>query len=419
MNDIRSDLKMLSLKMTYVPIYKCFSIQYMLCKTVFELKKIDIPPIKIVKNKIYTLEFNLSQYENYDISILFFDLIHVLSHSMLNQFDRGSNLDEKIWNESCDLFINVTFIPMLIKHEILIVKDIKMDLNTYEKYKIERKIKYDKKYFNLTEYQIYNMLINDSQVQQNNTDLSYNNQDICNNLFEQDMINNTNKQQDIKDETILNECDYILGKELLHAYMKSDNHRKYFEKILEAIEYKIDWQQILRDSLTSYLCKYDSYGWSSIRLTSFTTGIILPGKITEEKVESVVVAIDQSGSMETNVIEKGISTIVECSEFYQKLFILKHDTKVVEMLEFDMLNDINKHDIMDSILTRVCYGGTSHKDVFDKINVMRHENISTILLFTDGISDIEEYIHLVNDIPIFIINTSNRNIKGLKNIFVN
>ena len=168
---------------------------------------------------------------------------------------------------------------------------------------------------------------------------------------------------------------------------------------------KIDWKKILRNSLQTALEKADYFTWSKPRISLYgiPNSPYLPSQsIDTEKYGTLIVARDESGSMTDMEIAKAAGIIADAKEHYKKIIIIKHDTDIVSVNEFEDLNDEAKK----ILLTRESCGGTSHKAVFEWvreyfINNKDTENaISCFISITDMYSDIEEYQNIIpNKVP--------------------
>lgn len=166
---------------------------------------------------------------------------------------------------------------------------------------------------------------------------------------------------------------------------------------------KVDWEKILRNSLHTILEKSDYFSWSQVRTSTFLLPNMsyLPDIMTDEnKYGTLIIARDESGSMSEEAISKAAQIILEAKDHYKKIVVLKHDTKISEIKEFE---DIDM-DVLKSIKTRSSCGGTSHKDVFEYLRDYKkshpEEDISCFIGITDLCSDIESYQDIVpNKIP--------------------
>ena len=184
---------------------------------------------------------------------------------------------------------------------------------------------------------------------------------------------------------------------------------------------KIDWKKILRNSLKSILEKSDLFTWARPRLSLFglPNAPYLPAQEENaEKYGVLIVARDESGSMSENDLAKAAGIIAEAKEHYKKIIIIKHDTDIVSVNEFEELND----EARKILLTRGACGGTSHEKVFEWVKdyYIKHKDddenkISCVIYITDMYSDIEEFQNIVPPpVPEVYLTTVNDNINTKK-----
>jgi len=166
-----------------------------------------------------------------------------------------------------------------------------------------------------------------------------------------------------------------------------------FEKLLSKLfSVKIDWEKILKNSLRTILAKSDVFTWRMPRMSTLPLGMYLPSiEDDTQRYGTVLVCLDESGSMSNELLEKAASVIAESKEFYKKVSLLKHDTDIISINEFEELDD----SAIECILKREAAGGTSHRAVFEHIKREWTEHrddddaLSCVILITDCCSDIE------------------------------
>ncbi len=115
-----------------------------------------------------------------------------------------------------------------------------------------------------------------------------------------------------------------------------------------------------------------------------------PGRIYYDKELAAIISIDQSGSMSNDDLEKINYVVTELAKKAVFVEIMLHDTRVAEQKKF-----IGKQftGIRDYVTNRVACGGTSHKEVFERIDIIKKENPKTKLIylsFSDNYSDIDQ-----------------------------
>ena len=176
----------------------------------------------------------------------------------------------------------------------------------------------------------------------------------------------------------------------------SSECQKFLKKLFHI---KIDWVKILRNSLQTVLEKSDYFAWHKIRTSSFLMSGMpyLPDIVEdEEKYGTLIISRDESGSMTDNEIAKAGGIILDAKAFYKKIVLIKHDTNISKIYEFEDLND----DVINCLKNRESCGGTSHKEVFEYIRDYsknhQGETVSCYIGISDLESDIQEY---QNEIP--------------------
>ncbi len=181
------------------------------------------------------------------------------------------------------------------------------------------------------------------------------------------------------------------------------------------IDYSVptDWFKLLKNSLFTMVRHHTSnyeQTWGKIK-NKMRHVAMMPGKIYFEKELAVIVSIDQSGSMSNDDLEKINYVVTELAKKAVFVEIMLHDTSVAEQKKF-----IGKQfpGIRDFVTNRVACGGTSHAEVFSRVDDIRKENPKVKLIylsFSDNYSDIEQTYptELFNKITPYWITTDENN----------
>lgn len=189
----------------------------------------------------------------------------------------------------------------------------------------------------------------------------------------------------------------------------SSSSKKFLKKLFRV---KLDWERILKNSLNTILQKADEFSWAKTRISTFALDLpTLPGIDDSESGKgTLIVARDESGSMSEQDIAAAASIILDAKEHYKKIIVIKHDTDIAEIKEFEEVSD----DVKKMLLTRAVCGGTSHKEVFSflidyyKKHRYDEDKISCFISITDGCSDIQKYQDdIPGDIPLVYLAPSN------------
>lgn len=170
---------------------------------------------------------------------------------------------------------------------------------------------------------------------------------------------------------------------------------KFLKKLFHV---KVDWVKILRNSLHTILEKSDYFAWNKVRTSTFLLPNMsyLPAIVEDtNKYGTLIVSVDESGSMSDEDIRKAGKIIIDAKGYYKKIIVIKHDTEIANIEEFEELTEEN----INNLFTRKSCGGTSHKAVFEyiaKYNKEHYEEkISCYIGITDMDSDIDSYQTIV------------------------
>ena len=133
--------------------------------------------------------------------------------------------------------------------------------------------------------------------------------------------------------------------------------------------------------------------WSSLNVT-YRKQFKAPNVRYEDNKLSVVLSIDHSGSVSTDGLQKLLHLFEKHSKRITQLFVLIHDIQVVQEFTLESDYDIKSNpQFVKALAHRFAVGGTSHFDVFSKINTMLTDKVidpsKTIYIsFSDNYSDI-------------------------------
>jgi hypothetical protein len=397
--------------------------------------------------------FEVRKSDNEKYALLLFLLFHEASHRLLMHIPRQNNRTQELWNIAADYEIHnmyYVFNEIILSNKKLCNNHIHKYMKEYitkfliEKNNIDLEIGlFDKTFLNDTAEEIYQYLLNSKEeksfqfkVQNGNVyakitkyKLPNGKQITTTSIHFPNIEGGSGKSK----EQIENETNNALTRKTLlqntldSQFKKlkgnlSQESKNFLKKLFHV---KIDWKKILRNSLITALEKDGLFSWAKPRTSMFAlnNSIYLPSQIeTNSSYGTLIVARDESGSISDVDCRKAASIISDAKEYYKQIIVLKHDTKITSIKEFNEMND----DAIQYLLTRDSFGGTSHKEIFEWINdyCKKHQDenkISCCIFITDMISDIENYQDIIsNEIPIIYlsdksnIDSSSSNIKGIK-----
>lgn len=161
----------------------------------------------------------------------------------------------------------------------------------------------------------------------------------------------------------------------------------------EAFKVKIPWDVIYDDAL-----KYESQNCSDLSWTwknPYVRNVRVPGEMYDTTPSAMIVVFDTSGSVSDDSLKKFIGITLSGASLYDQLILIQHDHDISKIDIIEDLESKSEEDIFQVISRIVGRGGTSHKEVFDKIEELSSDVlISTIVFMTDYYSDVE---HIYKD----------------------
>jgi hypothetical protein len=155
---------------------------------------------------------------------------------------------------------------------------------------------------------------------------------------------------------------------------------------------KTDWKRILKDSLNRALDRSADLTWGKPRLSWLVNKNhlpYLPDYTDEPELGTLIISIDESASVGDHDVSMAIDIICQAKDRYKKIYVIKHDTNVNWTKEYESVGNAEKK----ALLKRRHGGGTSHKEVFEKvmqyIKTGNGEEASVYIGITDMDSDIQ------------------------------
>lgn len=176
-----------------------------------------------------------------------------------------------------------------------------------------------------------------------------------------------------------------------------------YEKIKNSGNEKRDYSKYLRKMVKENMP--DNYTYMKPHKKSRSMGAYFPSTDKGEKVE-VVVTIDTSGSMTSEDLQKALNEIKSIISSFEDvdLTVVQHDTKVSHIEEY---NSASKNDFEE--LEIKGRGGTSHVDVFEKIEELKEERQQNFVVvsITDGYTTVPEQSPVDEGNILWVINNYN------------
>ena len=381
-------------------------------------------------------------------------LLHEVLHPMLLHYKRRKHRDPELWNIAGDFVINLLLANLEKESQDKITsaggnveKIVDMDIKNIPPDHIMISNTFD----NMIEEEVYAMLEDKGHFKKDQSFMSMG--DFLDSIGDGQGDKNPDDVPDIPIRETVTKFDFE-GKTLKHTTVefpqmdpskmskeekenlaKRQKRSQMSNKLLETtlmkgvgsltmknflgrlFNVKIDWEKILKDSLLTALEPSDEETWGTPEVSWLANPWIpyLPSRRDEEVRGIAIFSIDESGSMCDDDVKKAFDIVLQSWEFYKGLYVIKHDHGITWECKYDEKPSLDE---VKNLTTRRSYGGTSHKEVFEKINeYLRQDDEARVSVYigcTDLYSDIEQYQKTFSpDIPRVWIVNSNQKIEGL------
>lgn len=169
--------------------------------------------------------------------------------------------------------------------------------------------------------------------------------------------------------------------------------KSVFGRYLDSIAVtKINWTDAMKSAILYYVQGPSTRTWRRINYY-MPISIRTPGKIKKgEGLGALVIGVDTSGSITSEELSLFAGCIKELSVYYSKVYLILHTVDVYSTIELESKDVFSIEESLKNIQFEG--GGTSHDDVFSKIEDLNQINdISTILFLTDFVSDVDIVYH--------------------------
>lgn len=167
---------------------------------------------------------------------------------------------------------------------------------------------------------------------------------------------------------------------------KGDMPGNLVQELDDILKIELPWDEIYDRSITYYAQNFISHSWKEKDF--YYPHLTLPGRSTGEEVQIAIFVIDSSGSISDYDLKRFIGVTCSASNCFDKIVILIHDVEIHG--EFWFLDRPNETEIFDEVKKIHGRGGTSHKEIFNRIEeICEEELISVTVFLTDYYSDVE------------------------------
>ena len=201
----------------------------------------------------------------------------------------------------------------------------------------------------------------------------------------------------LKDEALLTDLGESVSTQLAEM-SRGGGSASIFAEFFSAKKVKTGWFKKLVAKFTTDVYNMTNNfksEWSSLNIT-YRHKFKAPKTKYEDNKLSVVLSVDHSGSVSTDGLQKLLYLFEKHSTKITQLFVLVHDTEVVKEFKLESDFDIKSNpQFSEALAHRFAVGGTSHYDVFKKIDKMLEQKVidpeKTIYIsFSDNFSDIPD-----------------------------
>jgi len=327
-------------------------------------------------NKHYLKKVDFS-YEN-----VAYVLIHELLHILKKHISRKGNRIHEIWSVACDHVIERELKEKLplkpFKDNYIIIDELHEALPNCTE---EEAYEWLKKETNIVKISLYNDYIEIDEKNGNKKKISSPLQKIS--------------QEQIKEI----ENDIRVQARILLEQIKSKGKMegKLLEYINEILKVDVPWDVIVEKAIKNNIkLTSDNRSWRKLHNNYRVHGINIPGYIdnAEKYPDELIITVDTSGSINKNDLQKFSSIIVQSSKYFTTIRTISHDIPVTDEQTFSkdniyaFLNYISKTGFKGR-------GGTSHTEVFQRIEEINKKNsnvISLVISLTDNYSNIKEIL---------------------------
>lgn len=186
------------------------------------------------------------------------------------------------------------------------------------------------------------------------------------------------------------------------------------EMLNDLLKVHIPIEQLLNRAIATKLKpSSSSRSWRSLNRIYQSIGLFSPGRGIEENIQTGICVKDTSGSITTNDLKLAGGAILACSVMFKDMYVISHDYTITDEKYYpDGIDD--ELAITEDLKVQKGRGGTSHKDVFKRIQELyeKHNGLGIVIMITDYYSDITELFDSnqypwCDHVPISILLTPN------------
>lgn len=332
-------------------------------------------------NEIFIDLKKLEKYSTEEITYLY---AHTLLHIVLKHSYRQKTREKKLWNQACDLVVNLILSTFSNVGQMPL--DEVLDLDLKDKCVEE----------------VYEILYKENQEEQNDDSSNEEKKeqevkttpnekgDLEAHIYDESKMDLEEISDEKTNEGEREKLDGIIIQALSIAKKTSKEYEGMAIEIDTLIKPEISLQDMLKEYLISSLFeKTTTYERPNKRFIH--TGLYLPGSKKSDELIEVYIALDSSSSVTLDEYKKFLGVVQDvCESFYEyKVTVLPFDLKVKEehIISFDSFNPL----IQEELFIPKSDGGTDFDEVLrflKKSTNIKSDNL--LMVLTDGEFDINE-----------------------------
>lgn len=353
------------------------------------------------------------------LGITIHEIIHIISHHL----ERCNGRDPLLWNICVDHITNRLIMELSKQYPQIELPEGSIFFRDI-----------DRKYPNITPEKLYDLLHDKQKGQQSepginyekvmsgdkpyldveytdkngNSEQFYVSMDVTNNNYSDD---DDNEPQDVSEkiDALAEKSKLIYNSTVLTDEMsKGDlpgSIRLYLDQIFKT---EIPWYEVLENAILYQTQNDMNPTWSQRNI--YIKNVTLPSYIDGQGLDVLIASIDTSASVGDQDVSRFVGIILDSMKHFKVVYIIFHDRIIQDVFEFRDYFDENI--VLEKIKNIRGRGGTSHLEVFDKIqDIYEYENISSVLFLTDYGSDVQRIYsnyRWIYEIPtIWILNREN------------
>lgn len=171
-----------------------------------------------------------------------------------------------------------------------------------------------------------------------------------------------------------------------NSISKGDVPGSFAAYLDDIFKIEIPWNEILNEAILYPVtaCQRSTWTWPNIYIRTPR----LTGKKRNRNADILIAVVDSSGSVGDDELKKFLGVICSSHSYFNKIIVIIHDHIIQQEIKIEGI--VTEKSIFEKIRAIRGRGGTSHEDVFNRIDELAgFEKISSVVFLTDYYSDVE------------------------------